>query len=53
MAVSKDGHQGYAITFFEGATPEQRERLIAKVKASPLVYKVVEDVAPDDVKKID
>ena len=53
LAVGVDEHQGYAITFHRDAKPEQRERLIAKVKASPLVYKVLEGVAPDDVKKID
>ena len=53
LFVGADGHYGYAITFFAGATPEQRGRLIAKVKASPLVYKVLEGVAPDEVKKID
>ena len=47
------GHEGIAITFFADATSEQRERLMAEVKASPLVYKVLEGVAPDDVKKID
>ncbi len=53
LLVSADGHKGYAINFFENATPEQRGKLIAAVKASPLVYKVFEGVTPDDVKKID
>jgi hypothetical protein len=53
LLVSVPGHEGYAITFHANATPEQRERLMAEVKASPLVYKVLEGVAPDDVKKID
>ena len=53
LLVSVPGHMGYAITFHANATREQRERLMAEVKASPLVYKVLEGVAPDDVKKID
>ena len=51
-ASSVDGHEAIAITFFPNATAQQRESLIRDVKASPLVYKVLEDVAPDEVKKL-
>ena len=42
LLVSIPGHVGYIITFHANATREQRERLMAEVKASPLVYKVLE-----------
>lgn len=46
-------HEGYAVTFFPDATQAQRDELKAAVNASPIVYKVLENVAPADVKKID
>jgi hypothetical protein len=51
-ASSVDGHEAIAITFFPNATAHERENLIRNVKASSLVYKVLEDVAPADVKKV-
>ena len=51
-ASSVEGHEAIAITFFPNATAQQRESLIWAVKASSLVYKVLEDVAPADVKKV-
>ena len=49
---SVQGHEAIAITFFPSATPEQRATLIRDVKASPVVYKVLEDVVPADIKKL-
>jgi hypothetical protein len=46
------GHEAIAITFFPNATAEQRQNLISDVKASPLVYRVIESVAPSDVKNL-
>jgi len=51
-APSVSGHEAIAITFFPSATSEQRQALIHAVKAAPLVYKVVENVAPSDVKSL-
>jgi hypothetical protein len=48
-----DGHEGYAVDFFPEATYEQREYVKARVKASPIVYKVMENVVPKEIKKID
>lgn len=45
-------HQGIAITFFPNATKEQREELMRSIKASPLVYRVLENTAPDSVKTL-
>jgi hypothetical protein len=47
------GHEGIAITFFPGATKEQREDLRRTVESAPIVHKVLENRAPSDVKKID
>jgi hypothetical protein len=47
------GHEGIAITFFPEATENQRDELEAEIKSSPIVYKVLKDVAPKDVKKLD
>lgn len=47
------GHEGVAVTFFPAATREQRENLKRSVQSSSLVYKILENVAPADVKKLD
>jgi hypothetical protein len=47
------GHQSTAVTFFPEATKAQREELKAAVMSSPIVYKVLENVAPKDVKRLD
>lgn len=46
-------HEGYAVTFFPDATQAQREELKAAVQASPIVYKLLENIAPAEVKRID
>lgn len=46
-------HEGIAVTFFPNATPAQREEIKARVKSSPLVYKVFEDVIPQDIKSLE
>ena len=48
-----DGHEGIAISFFPNATNEERETIKRDIRSSPLVYRVLENVAPADVKKID
>ena len=48
-----DGHQGYAVTFLPEATEEQRKYVRSRVDASPIVYKVIENVAPANIKKVD
>ena len=50
------GVQGYdvvEIRFCQNATDEQRTQLKANVLASPLVYKVIDDVKPSEIKNID
>lgn len=48
-----EGHKGIAITFFPSATYEQRQELITSIKASPLVYRVLENTTPDSVKTLE
>ncbi|HXM48028.1 MAG TPA: hypothetical protein VN956_09175 [Pyrinomonadaceae bacterium] len=47
------GHEGIAVTFFPTATKEERENLKRSVDSSPIVYKVFQNVAPAELKKID
>ena len=47
-----DGHEGYAVTFFPEATEAQRELVKSRVETSPIVYKVMENVAPKDIQKV-
>ena len=44
-----EGHEGIALTFFPNASKEQREELLRSIKASPLVYRVLENTTPDSV----
>ena len=52
MLVSFDGHQGYAITFFPNATDAERKYVRSRIDTSPIVFKVMENVAPDDIKTL-
>lgn len=52
LLVSVDGHQGYAITFFPEATEAQRRYVRSRIAASSLVFKVMENVAPDEIKTL-
>ncbi len=47
-----EGHPGIAITFFANATDKQRHDLFKSIKASPQVYKVLENTTPDSVKTL-
>jgi hypothetical protein len=47
-----EGHEGIAVTFFPEATNEQRQDLMKAIKESQLVYKVLENVAPDSIKTL-
>ena len=44
-----EGHAGIALTFFPNASKEQREEWVRSIKASPLVYRVLENTTPDSV----
>ena len=47
-----DGHQGEAITFFPEATEAQRRYARSRIDSSPIVFKVMEDVVPSDIKRV-
>ena len=50
---SVQGHEGIAMSFLPDATNEEREKIKRAVRESPVVYKVLENVAPADVKDIE
>ncbi len=41
------------MSFFPDATKEERDEVIHDITSSPIVYKVLRDIAPADVKKLD
>lgn len=46
-------HERIALTFCEGTAREDRENIRQAIKSSPLVYKVLENIAPVEVRSID
>jgi hypothetical protein len=47
------GHEGVSVSFFPNASQAQKEALEKEVRSSPIVYKVLKDIAPADVRKIE
>lgn len=47
------GHEGVALSFFSNATQAQRNEVERDIKSSPLVYKILKNVAPIDIKKLE
>jgi hypothetical protein len=47
------GHEGISMSFFPNATKEEREEVTRDIRSSPIIYKILENVAPADVKKLD
>jgi hypothetical protein len=48
-----EGHEGYAVNLFPSASAEERQYVTSRVGSSAIVYRVVEDVVPADIKKVD
>jgi hypothetical protein len=48
--VRNSDYEGYAINFSKDATLEQREQLKRAIESSPIVYKVFENVVPNEIK---
>ena len=46
-------HKAIAITFFENATESQREEVRSSIQKSPIVFKVLENVVPAEVRSIE
>jgi hypothetical protein len=51
--IRNGDYEGVGITFSTDATPEQREQLKKAVKESPIVYRVYENVVPNEIKDLD
>lgn len=47
--IRNGGYDGVGITFSTDATQEQREKLKKAIKESPIVYKVYENVIPNEI----
>jgi hypothetical protein len=47
------GHEGVSVSFFLNASQAQKEAVEKDVRSSPIVFKILEDTAPADVKKIE
>jgi hypothetical protein len=47
-----EGHGGVAVNFLANATEAQRDEIKREVNSSPIVFKVLENIAPLDVKKL-
>lgn len=47
------GHEGISVSFFATASQAQKEAVERDVRSSPIVYKVLNDTAPADVKNIE
>lgn len=49
FGIDKNGYQGSGITFRQNATEEQREDIKKRLEESPIVYKVYENVVPNEI----
>jgi hypothetical protein len=47
------GHEGIAMSFLPDATAEEREAIKRSIRSAPIVYRVLENVAPVDVKDVE
>jgi hypothetical protein len=52
FGIDKNGYTGFGISFTENATKGQREDIIQRLKESPIVYKVYENVVPNQIKDL-
>jgi len=46
------GHEGVAVSFFSNATDAERTDIKSRVRSSPIVYRVMENVVPLNIKRI-
>jgi hypothetical protein len=53
LHVYVDGREAYAVRFWPSASDDQRKYVRSRIDSSPIVYKVMENVVPADIKKID
>ncbi|MGH9946913.1 MAG: hypothetical protein ACRD6X_06930 [Pyrinomonadaceae bacterium] len=50
--IRNGDYEGYGLTFSTDATPRQREQLKKAINESSIVYKVYEDVVPNEIKDL-
>lgn len=51
-SVRIDNYEGYGINFSTVATSDQRERIKKIIKDSPIVFKLYENVVPNEIKDL-
>jgi len=51
--VRNSGYEGYAVEFYPNATPEQHEKLRKAIEESKIVYRIYENVVPNEIKDLD
>lgn len=49
FATKNNGYVGYVIKFHSSATEEQRKAVKAIVRNSPLIYRIYENVVPNEI----
>ena len=52
LSIRNSDFEDYAINFSKDATPEQRKRLKKAIEVSPIVYRVYEDIVPNEIKDL-
>lgn len=50
--VRNSDYEGHAIEFYPNALPEQRDKLKKAIESSPIVYKVFENVVPNQIQDL-
>jgi hypothetical protein len=53
LGIKNSGYVGSAVGFREEATSEQIAEAVRLLKASPLVYRVYENIAPNDIHNLE
>ena len=52
FGIDRNGYEGFGITFRQDATEEQREDIKKRLKESPIVFRVYENVVPNEIKDL-
>jgi hypothetical protein len=52
FGIDRNGYEGFGITLRPEVTQEQREDIKRHLKESPIVYKVYENVVPNEIKDL-
>ena len=49
FGVDRNGYEGFGFTFLDDATEKQRKEIKQLLQESPLVHKVYENIAPNEI----